>query len=219
MVYVDSKAQQNVMNVNLFVVLDDGELCSVHTGGTLTSINWDAMLAGDMSQEHLAITHHRFSTASEKYDWLNTFRGFGVGRLPEHFEGEFTIPLYVPRTPDVRLTNGPTTPSRPATHREVRTASRVVEATERSPHVSAMAVNCLPRGGAGIGAHSVAASEASVIKVAERTIARMACLRSAESIGQEVITSASFFVPECHRLTIGVIGPLPGYSHVLEHVP
>jgi len=94
------------MNVNLFVVLDDGELCSVHTGGTLTSINWDAMLAGDMSQEHLAITHHRFSTASKKYDWLNTFRGFGVGRLPEHFEGEFTIPLYVPRTPDVRLING-----------------------------------------------------------------------------------------------------------------
>ena len=106
MVYVDSKAQQNVMNVNLFVVLDDGELCSVHTGGTLSSINWDAMLAGDMSQEHLAITHHRFSTASKKYDWLNMFRGFGVGRLPENFEGEFTIPLYVPRTPDVRLTNG-----------------------------------------------------------------------------------------------------------------
>lgn len=106
MLYVDSTAQRNVMNVNLFVVLDDGELCSVHTGGTITSIDWDAMLAGDMAQEHLAITHHRFSTSSEKYSWLNEFRGFGVCRIPEKFEGEFTIPLYVPRTPDVTLTNG-----------------------------------------------------------------------------------------------------------------
>ncbi len=106
MVYVDATAQQNVMNVNLFSILDDGELCSVHTGGTLTAIDWDAMLAGDLSQEHLAITHHRFSTASKKYSWLNDFRGFGVGRLPEVFDGEFTIPLYIPRTPDVRLTNG-----------------------------------------------------------------------------------------------------------------
>ena len=38
---------------------------------------------------------------------------------------------------------------------------------------------------------SLAASEAPVIKVAERTIARMACLRSAEISGQSVITSAS----------------------------
>jgi hypothetical protein len=28
-----------------------------------------------------------------------------------------------------------------------------------------------------------------------------------------------FFVSECHRLTIGVIFPLPGYSHVLEQLP
>ncbi|HAA73124.1 MAG TPA: hypothetical protein DCE55_28550, partial [Planctomycetaceae bacterium] len=74
MLYVDSTAQRNVMNVNLFVVLDDGELCSVHTGGTITSVDWDAMLAGDMAQEHLAITHHRFSTSSEEYGWLNDFR-------------------------------------------------------------------------------------------------------------------------------------------------
>ena len=64
MVYVDSKAQQNVMNVNLFVVLDDGELCSVHTGGTLTSINWDAMLAGDMSQA-VSYTHLTLPTNRE----------------------------------------------------------------------------------------------------------------------------------------------------------
>ena len=106
MLYVDSTAQRNVMNVNLFVVLDDGELCSVHTGGTITSVDWDAMLAGDLAQEHLAITHHRFSTSSDKYSWLNEFRGFGVCRMPEKFEGEFTIPLYVPHTPDVTLTNG-----------------------------------------------------------------------------------------------------------------
>ena len=66
MLYVDSTAQRNVMNVNLFIVLDDGELWSVHTGGTITSIDWDALLAGDMAQEHLAITHQRFSTSSEK---------------------------------------------------------------------------------------------------------------------------------------------------------
>ena len=28
-----------------------------------------------------------------------------------------------------------------------------------------------------------------------------------------------FFMSESQRLTIGVIGPLPGYSRVLEHVP
>ena len=28
-----------------------------------------------------------------------------------------------------------------------------------------------------------------------------------------------FFVLECHRLTIGVIVPLPRHSHVLQHVP
>ena len=106
MVYVDSTARQNVMNVNLFCELDDGELCSVHTGGTITAIDWDAMLAGDMTQEHLAITHHRFSTASETYSWLNEFRGFGIGRIPEHFEGDFTIPLFVPKSPSVTLANG-----------------------------------------------------------------------------------------------------------------
>ena len=106
MLYVDSTAQRKVMNVNLFVVLDDGELCSVHTGGTITSGDWDAMWAGDLAQEHLAITHQHFSTSSEKYSWLNEFRGFGVCRIPEKFEGEFTSPLYVPRPPEVTLTHG-----------------------------------------------------------------------------------------------------------------
>ena len=46
-----------------------------------------------------------------------------------------------------------------------------------------------------IGSHLVAAHEASAIASAERTIARMACLRSAESIGQAVITAASSSVP------------------------
>ena len=106
MAHVDEKSQTQTLNVNLMIELEDGQLCAVHAGGTLTTSDWDKMMVADMDHDHLVITHHRFSTSSEKYGWLNEFRGFGVCRLPTSFSGSFTIPLYQACSERVLLSNG-----------------------------------------------------------------------------------------------------------------
>ena len=88
------------------IEIEDSQLCAVHTERTLTTSDWDKMMMADMEHEHLIITHHRFSTSSEKYGWLNEFRGFGVCRLPTSFSGSFTIPLYKACSERVLLSNG-----------------------------------------------------------------------------------------------------------------
>ena len=88
------------------IEIEDSQSCAVYTERTLTTSDWDKMMMADREHEHLIITHHRFSTLSETYGWLNEFRGFGVYRLPTSFSGSFTIPLYTACSERVLLSNG-----------------------------------------------------------------------------------------------------------------